>query len=50
MTRKALGKGLEAIFGNLGNEVVNNKTGASVLEIEISKISPNPFQPRQEFR
>ena len=50
MTRKALGKGLEAIFGNLGNEVVNTKTGATVLEIEISKISPNPFQPRQEFR
>ncbi len=49
MTRKALGKGLEAIFGNLGNEVVHPKTGASVLEIEISNISPNPFQPRQEF-
>ena len=49
MTRKALGKGLEAIFGNLGNEVVHPKTGASVLEIEISKISPNPYQPRQEF-
>lgn len=50
MTRKALGKGLEAIFGNLGNEVVNEKTGASVLEIEISKITPNPFQPRREFK
>ena len=50
MTRKALGKGLEAIFGNLGNEVVNTKTGVSVLEIEISKISPNPFQPREEFQ
>jgi ParB family chromosome partitioning protein len=50
MTRKALGKGLEAIFGNLGTEVVNEKTGSSVLEIEISKISPNPFQPRQEFK
>jgi ParB family transcriptional regulator, chromosome partitioning protein len=50
MTRKALGKGLEAIFGNLGNEVVNEKTGSSVLEIEISQISPNPFQPRREFR
>src|SRR5882724_10142004 len=49
MTRKALGKGLEAIFGNLGQEVVNPKTGSSTLEIEISKISPNPFQPRIEF-
>ena len=49
MTRKALGKGLEAIFGNLGQEVVHPKTGANTLEIEISKISPNPFQPRTEF-
>lgn len=49
MTRKALGKGLEALFGNIGTEVVNPKTGSSVLEVEISKISPNPYQPRREF-
>jgi ParB family transcriptional regulator, chromosome partitioning protein len=49
MTRKALGKGLEAIFGNLGQEVVSEKTGASVQEIELSKITQNPFQPRREF-
>src|SRR3954468_13770122 len=49
MTRKALGKGLEAIFGNLGQEVVHPKTGSTTLEIEISKIAPNPFQPRTEF-
>jgi ParB family chromosome partitioning protein len=49
MTRKALGKGLEAIFGNLGTEVVHPKTGSTTLEVEISKITPNPFQPRSEF-
>jgi ParB family chromosome partitioning protein len=49
MTRKALGKGLEAIFGNLGQEVVNPQTGSSTLEVEISKIAPNPYQPRTEF-
>jgi len=49
MTRKALGKGLEAIFGNLGTEVVNPKTGNATLEIELSKITANPFQPRTEF-
>lgn len=49
MTRKALGKGLEAIFGNMGTEVVNAKTGSTLLEVEISKIAPNPFQPRQVF-
>ncbi len=49
MTRKALGKGLEAIFGNLGTEVVNPKTGSGTLEVEITRISPNPFQPRSDF-
>lgn len=49
MTRKALGKGLEALFGNIGTEVVNPRTGSAVLEVEISKISPNPYQPRREF-
>jgi ParB family chromosome partitioning protein len=47
--RRALGKGLDAIFANLGSEVQNPKTGASVHEIELAKISPNPFQPRLEF-
>jgi ParB family transcriptional regulator, chromosome partitioning protein len=49
MTRKALGKGLEALFGNIGTEVVNPKTGSGVLEVEISKITPNPYQPRRIF-
>jgi len=49
MTRRALGKGLDAIFANLGNEVTNPATGASVHEIELSQIAPNPFQPRREF-
>jgi ParB family chromosome partitioning protein len=47
--RRALGKGLDAIFANLGNEVQNPKTGASVHDIELTKILPNPFQPRLEF-
>jgi ParB family chromosome partitioning protein len=47
--RRALGKGLDAIFANLGTEVQNPKTGTSVHEIELSKITPNPFQPRLEF-
>jgi ParB family chromosome partitioning protein len=47
--RRALGKGLDAIFANLGTEVQDPKTGASVHEIELSKISANPFQPRLEF-
>ncbi len=49
MTRRALGKGLEAIFANLGSEVMNPQTGASVHEVELVLISANPFQPRHEF-
>ncbi len=49
MTRRALGKGLEAIFANLGNEVVNPQTGDFVHEVELALISPNPYQPRTEF-
>ncbi len=49
MSRKALGKGLEAIFGNIGTEVVSPETGESVHDIELTKIKPNPFQPRLEF-
>jgi ParB family chromosome partitioning protein len=49
MTRRALGKGLDAIFANLGNEVTNPSNGTSVHEIELERIAPNPFQPRLEF-
>lgn len=47
--RKALGKGLEAIFATIGTEVVNQKTGSDQHEIEIARIEPNPFQPRRDF-
>jgi len=49
MTRRALGKGLEAIFANLGTEVMNPQTGASVHDVELAVISANPYQPRHEF-
>jgi ParB family chromosome partitioning protein len=49
MTRRALGKGLDAIFAGLGTEVANPQTGTAVHEIELSQIAPNPFQPRRQF-
>ncbi len=49
MSRRALGKGLDAIFANLGTEVANPQTGTAVHEIELSLISANPYQPRREF-
>jgi ParB family chromosome partitioning protein len=49
MTRRALGKGLEAIFANLGNEVMDPETGSAIQNVALNAISPNPFQPRHEF-
>ncbi len=48
-SRRALGKGLDAIFANLGSEVSDPRTGSPVHEVELARIAPNPFQPRREF-
>ena len=54
MSNKGLGRGLEALFGfydepesykNITNEKKDNSAG--VTEIEISKVKPNPNQPRK---
>ncbi len=47
--RKALGKGLDAIFAHIGTEVKNQKTGSDMHEVEITRVEANPFQPRREF-
>lgn len=43
MKRKALGKGLEAIFGEL------EPASKEVINLKIESIEPNPFQPRENF-
>lgn len=42
----ALGRGLDAL---ISNEEVKTSGSSSINEIELSKISPNPNQPRREF-
>jgi ParB family chromosome partitioning protein len=42
--RKALGKGMDAIFPGIDEGVADG-----VMEVEISSIQPNPFQPRKEW-
>ena len=46
--QKGLGRGLDAIFGS---EKIDLKAApmSKMLEIEVSKIIPNPTQPRTEF-
>jgi len=47
MTRKALGRGLNALFTN-GAAVVEQ--GDVLLEVEVDRLEPNPDQPRSVFR
>lgn len=50
MKNKGLGRGLDAIFGLDGaNLEIKNTPMNSMREIEISKIIPNPTQPRAKF-
>ncbi|MBQ9047975.1 MAG: ParB/RepB/Spo0J family partition protein [Solobacterium sp.] len=54
--RKGLGKGLDSIFGtDVGqflDDIQNNAAdapGRKEIEIPVSDIRPNPYQPRKEF-
>ncbi len=58
MNNKGLGRGLEALFGiykeddsnkNITNQPKENKGGNGALQIDITKIKPNPNQPRKNF-
>lgn len=44
--RKALGKGMEEIFPGISDDI---DSGIS-MEVDISLIDPNPFQPRKEWK
>lgn len=44
MTKRGLGKGLDAIFGQ-----VNVSDTDVVTSIDVRDLRPNPYQPRQEF-
>ena len=46
MTRQALGKGIEALIPETKDE---EKRGKSLMELEIEKIKPNPYQPRERY-
>ena len=46
MTKKALGRGLEAL---IPKKLIEEKKGTS-QQVPLSRIKPNPFQPRKVFR
>ena len=54
--RKALGKGLEQLFSNevidfdkFEKKIVNESKDGDIVEIPLSEIRSNPYQPRKEF-
>lgn len=47
MSKKALGKGVQAIFQSM--PALEPQQDESVIEITVSDIYPNPFQPRKSF-
>ena len=50
MKSMALGRGLDALFGEIDESYENEGTQKdSVLEISLKDIRPNPFQPRKTF-
>ncbi len=51
MQRKALGKGLEALFGSYDNEPQSdeNASARKIITIPLNDIIPNRYQPREAF-
>lgn len=51
MARKSLGRGLGEIFAEVSEAYENNMRSGndSIVELEIKKIVPNPYQPRRSF-
>lgn len=54
--RKALGKGLEQLFSNevidfdnFEKKIVNESKDSDVVELPLTEIRSNPYQPRKEF-
>ena len=48
---RGLGRGLDAIFGEVSQAYENNMSNsdAAVLELSVEVIKPNPYQPRKYF-
>ena len=54
--RKALGRGLEQLFSNeslytnpLEEKIVESTPKEDIVEVKVSELRSNPYQPRQTF-
>ena len=48
MADKRLGKGLAALIPDISSDNDEQRT-ESIRDIEVSRVSTNPYQPREEF-
>lgn len=48
-TKSRLGKGLNALISNYEEKAIPQSVRDGVLEVEVERIEPNPFQPRMDF-
>jgi ParB family transcriptional regulator, chromosome partitioning protein len=48
MTRRSLGRGLDALIEN-GGDSPGETSANSLIMVEVDRISPSPFQPRRHF-
>ncbi|HOU75667.1 MAG TPA: ParB/RepB/Spo0J family partition protein [Candidatus Dojkabacteria bacterium] len=46
---KRLGRGLSALLSQQAQDKLSDSNSLQILEIDIRKIKPNPYQPRQQF-
>lgn len=44
-----LGKGLDALFPDIGVSQEEAASGSNMLECDVDMITPNPYQPRRDF-
>ena len=50
MKSKVLGRGLDALFGEIDEAYENESSNqANLIDINLKDIKPNPFQPRKHF-
>ncbi|PIQ89186.1 MAG: hypothetical protein COV72_04390 [Candidatus Omnitrophica bacterium CG11_big_fil_rev_8_21_14_0_20_42_13] len=50
MEKKALGKGLSALIPEkINKQILDFKPGDGIINLKITQIVPNPYQPRKEF-
>jgi len=47
--KTGLGKGLDALFPGIGVSQEEESSGSHLLECDVDKIVPNPYQPRRNF-